>query len=230
MIRSFLKGLASRAGPPSPARHNRLFAARVDRFLQPRRLPASSLILNLGSGSTSFGSHVVNLDIQPSSSVDVIADAHSLPFCEGSFQAVFCQAVLEHVRRPGLVAAEIRRVLRPGGEVLVDVPFTYPYHDQIDFQRFTLDGLKQLFQDFEEPETGISVGPATALIEQARFLLAAMLAFDSKVAFHGWALVFGWLLFPLRYLNLLLESNRFAWRCATGYYLIARKPLQRCTE
>ena len=46
-------------------------------------------------------------------------DATRLPFDAGSFDLATCVRVLHHVRRPELVVAELRRVVRPGGRVLV---------------------------------------------------------------------------------------------------------------
>ena len=46
---------------------------------------------------------------------DVFGDAASLPFADGSFDAVACYEVLEHVRKPDAVMAEISLVLVPGG-------------------------------------------------------------------------------------------------------------------
>jgi SAM-dependent methyltransferase len=45
------------------------------------------------------------------------ASAYTLPFPDGSFDAVFSHALFEHLARPAEVAAELFRVLRPGGSV-----------------------------------------------------------------------------------------------------------------
>lgn len=50
------------------------------------------------------------------------ADALALPFSGESFDAVFMFDVLEHIEADASVLAEIRRVLRPGGKLLVTVP------------------------------------------------------------------------------------------------------------
>jgi SAM-dependent methyltransferase len=50
------------------------------------------------------------------------ADGYSLPFASGSFQVVLLIAVLEHTREPWRVLAEARRVLKPGGRVIMVVP------------------------------------------------------------------------------------------------------------
>lgn len=73
---------------------------------------------------------------------DVFADAAQLPLPDNAFEAVACLEVLEHVRDPGKVVAEIARVLRPGGRVWISMPFLYPLHDAPhDYQRYTEYGL-----------------------------------------------------------------------------------------
>ncbi|PZG13277.1 class I SAM-dependent methyltransferase [Nonomuraea aridisoli] len=52
----------------------------------------------------------------------VRADARALPFEPGSVDLVTAFDVLEHVREDDLVAAEIARVLAPGGHALIAVP------------------------------------------------------------------------------------------------------------
>jgi ubiquinone/menaquinone biosynthesis C-methylase UbiE len=49
----------------------------------------------------------------------VEADAAQLPFADGSFDLAGTLRTLHHVRRPELVVAELVRVTRPGGTVLV---------------------------------------------------------------------------------------------------------------
>jgi SAM-dependent methyltransferase len=206
--------------PPSGVLKSRRTLREIDNFLTPKN---GSIILNLGSGATFYGKHVINLDICRRQHVDIIGDAHTLPFLADSVDAVFCQAVLEHVPKPEVVVGEIRRVLKPSGKVYVDVPFTYPYHDTVDFYRFTRQGLRELFSNFESVDTDVSVGPATAMILQIQWTLAALMSFNNRHLFSAWKLFFGWLLFPLRYLNSFMGNNQFARECATGYRLLARK-------
>ena len=75
---------------------------------------------------------------------DVYGDAGRLPFADGSFDCVLMLDVLEHVAAPEMALAEAARVLRPGGERLLTIPFAYPLHDlPYDFQRFTRPGLQR---------------------------------------------------------------------------------------
>ena len=52
----------------------------------------------------------------------VQTDAALLPFSDTSFDAVFIFDVLEHIEGDDAVIEEIRRVLRPGGALLITVP------------------------------------------------------------------------------------------------------------
>src|SRR3954447_17385 len=77
--------------------------------------------------------------------VDIVAPAHDLPIEEGTFDAVVCTQVLEHVADPGDVLAELFRVLRPGGRLYVTVPLTWEEHEApYDFFRYTRFGLEHL--------------------------------------------------------------------------------------
>lgn len=92
--------------------------------------------------------------------VDVIADAHLLPFRDGAFDVVISTEVLEHVRDWRSVVDEIKRVLRVGGLLVVTTRspgfplHSYPY----DYWRFTLSDFKAIFADMralrlvEDPE------------------------------------------------------------------------------
>lgn len=75
---------------------------------------------------------------------DVFGDAHQLPFPAASIDAVACLEVLEHVRDPDRVLAEVFRVLVPAGVAELSMPFLYPIHDAPhDYQRWTLHGWKR---------------------------------------------------------------------------------------
>jgi SAM-dependent methyltransferase len=73
---------------------------------------------------------------------DVVADLHDLPMTDASFGFVLCTEVLEHVADPERVLRELRRVLVPGGGLLVTVPFVGELHEEPhDHWRFTSHGL-----------------------------------------------------------------------------------------
>ena len=49
----------------------------------------------------------------------LVGNAESLPFADGSFDAVVSSSVYHYWRRPGQSLAELRRVLRPGGRLVI---------------------------------------------------------------------------------------------------------------
>lgn len=112
------------------------------------------IVVNLGSGTATFDQYLsekvkaINLDIESSKPhLHVVADAHFLPFKDGSVDIVYSIAVLEHVKRPWVVAEEIHRVLCPGGHVVLELPFLNIIHDKYDYFRFTDKGIRSLFNE-----------------------------------------------------------------------------------
>jgi SAM-dependent methyltransferase len=74
----------------------------------------------------------------------VFADGARLPFASASFDTVLLLEVLEHVADAEGVLAEISRVLKPEGRLLISMPFLYPLHDAPhDYRRYTAPGLIQ---------------------------------------------------------------------------------------
>jgi SAM-dependent methyltransferase len=78
---------------------------------------------------------------------DMVADGAFLPLRSALADTVLLIEVLEHVPEPGRLLAEIARVLKPGGHLLLTTPFAIPEHAQpYDFYRFTQFGLRHLVQ------------------------------------------------------------------------------------
>jgi SAM-dependent methyltransferase len=76
---------------------------------------------------------------------DVFGDAQKLPFRESCFDTVLMMDVLEHLPTPPQAISEACRALKPGGHLILQVPFLYPLHDEPhDFHRWTVYGLHQL--------------------------------------------------------------------------------------
>lgn len=74
---------------------------------------------------------------------DVFADARALPLSDESVDHALLLDVLEHIPGPDRCIAELKRVLKVGGTLTIQVPFLYPVHDApLDFHRWTIHGLE----------------------------------------------------------------------------------------
>ena len=118
---------------------------------------------------------LVSFDIYSSAAVQFVGDGHAIPLADGSIDGVVIQAVLEHVLEPTAVAAEIERVLRPGGMVYADTPFLQQVHEgPYDFTRFTDSGHRYLFRRFERIDSGAVAGAGTALLWSIDYFVRAL--------------------------------------------------------
>ena len=106
---------------------------------------------------------LVNVNVEAFDNVDLVADAHKLPYADSSVVAIQCEAVLEHLGEPFQAVREMFRVLRPGGEVYCITPFLQAFHGYPNhFFNPTLEGHRQIFRmcGFELLESGVCVGPS----------------------------------------------------------------------
>ena len=93
------------------------------------KIKPDALVLDIGSGERRLKiKNFLSLDIYKNTYVDVLADAHNLPFRENIFDLIICEHLLEHVKKPWIVIEDIYRVIREKGIIYVEVPFMTPYH------------------------------------------------------------------------------------------------------
>lgn len=104
-------------------------------------------VLDCGSGLRSETDEtVICLEVEAFPNVDVLGVNQRLPFRDSVFDAVLSLNVLEHVTNPFVCAAELVRVLKPGGTLYCCLPFLQPEHGYPDhYFNATRSGLRQLF-------------------------------------------------------------------------------------
>lgn len=104
-------------------------------------LPAATPILEVGCGDGSFtkelarySPNITAIDISESQIAENARRfngitfrqhdvAEQFPFEDNSFGVIWCSEVLEHLFDPAFALREMRRILKPGGKLLVTVPY-----------------------------------------------------------------------------------------------------------
>ena len=117
------------------------FALRLEKLYR-ERLPAGSSVLDLGASCATFlpdmplarvvgvGMNMEEMEANEALTERMVLDLNaccSLPFADESFDAVVCSGTLHYLRNPEAVLAEVRRILRPSGVVIIS--FTDRFFD-----------------------------------------------------------------------------------------------------
>lgn len=198
---------------------------RLQKNLLERYSKNSDVVVNYGSGPRILcGRHdIINVDLFAFDEVDVASDT-LLPFKPETVDLFLSSAVLEHMPNPRMAVSEMFRCLKPQGELLVFVPFAQPIHAAPDdYNRWTMAGLRELFGAFTVVDIGLGAGPTSGLLWFFQEWLSLSLSFGNR-ALKDMVLI-GLMLvtFPLKYLDVLLETYPTADTTASGFYIHARK-------
>jgi SAM-dependent methyltransferase len=117
------------------------YVARADLLETALRshVEGAGLTLDLGSADGPSASwlrdavqRTVSLDVDPRGlgSDGVCGSALALPFADGTFEVVSAFDVIEHCEPEATALSEVRRVLRPGGKLVMSVPaYTWAWSD-----------------------------------------------------------------------------------------------------
>lgn len=137
---------------------------------------------------------------------DAYYDGTRFPFADGEFQSVLCNQVLEHVFNPEMFLSEVRRVLRPGGRLLLTIPFVWDEHEQpYDYARYSSFGLRALLE-----RNGFVVEEHLKLLDDFSLVLQLVNAYLHKVLLTRWVSVNLLLtvvfMFPVTVLGLILGA------------------------
>lgn len=127
------------------------------RFLdsQIRQLDSQAAILDVGAGRGDFTDlfsqhpNYFALDIYPYPEIDIACDlSQANPFRAASLDVILLMNVLEHIYYPHALLASLSQMLKPGGVLIVAIPFLVKMHQvPIDFARYTHYALTRFAPD-----------------------------------------------------------------------------------
>lgn len=121
----------------------------------------------------------VALDILSTPLVDVLGKGEQLPFKSDTFDLVLATGVFEYFPEPRVVAAQIHRVLKPGGHLMLSVASVYPRVVEEEHWRYLPAGLKFALGPFSK----IEIVPEVTSIGGALRLNAAAISIFAKYGF-----------------------------------------------
>jgi SAM-dependent methyltransferase len=150
-------------------------------------LPAGSRVLDVGAGEAPYRAlfgHCEYLTVDwvgsmYETSPDITATAEGIPVDDANFDAVVLTEVLEHVPDPVAALREQWRILKPGGRILVTVPFVWHLHElPNDYARYAPAALERFaaeagFEDTVVSARGNYFTALAQLMDNARGLIGA---------------------------------------------------------
>lgn len=154
---------------------------------------------------------------------DILCDLNDeLPLPADAFDSVILSSVLEHIPSPEALVGEIARVLRPGGHLLLTVPFLYWIHEAPhDYLRFTEFALRHYCEThgLEVVEFAILGGAPEVLFDISSKVVARIPLIGSPTAASlQW--IATWM---VRQWPLAAVSRRTSASFPAGYMLVARR-------
>lgn len=142
--------------------------------------------------------------------LDYVADVCNTPLPDNYADTVICTEVLEHVPDPFKLMAEIFRILKPGGRVILSSGWLSPYHPEPkDYWRFSHQGYEELCL-----KSGLKV---TQVYQQGGFYSMICYLFLRKLDLNHRRIF----LKLLRLVNLIYKLAGYFDRWSKGYDAVA---------
>jgi SAM-dependent methyltransferase len=142
-----------------------------DNFLNKYSFLYTGTMYDLGCGARTYEKYFLQyaqnyIGVDWGSSIhdlkaEIVADLNKpLPIADKSADTIVCLSVLEHLCEPQTLLNEAYRILKPGGAIILQVPWQWWIHEApYDFFRYTPFALKYMFE--KAGFTNVEVEPTT---------------------------------------------------------------------
>jgi len=152
------------------------------------------------------------------SQIDIISDILAIPEPDGSFDAILCSEVLEHLPDPVRALDEFARLLKSGGKLILTAPFASlvhfaPYHYCSGFSRY--------WYEYHLPLRGFEILELTPNGDWFDYCCQELDRMGSTARRSGdwcWPLAYllshlGKLYFTIRFRKPAVDLASFGWHC-----------------
>jgi SAM-dependent methyltransferase len=161
---------------------------------------------------------------------DVVSDEF-LPFADDAFDLILFTEAFHYVTEPEQGVAELRRVLRPGGTLVLTLPLVWEYDRRIVERRYTGPELAELFEGWDEVSVGEIGGYTVAWATLTGRILRGLSEFGSPVVRRGAGRLLPIAAFVLNAIAALLSRAEPLWHSGPfilpmGLILVARRPAE----
>jgi Methyltransferase domain len=153
----------------------RILLVDLERVL-PTLVPPGGMVLDVYCGAKPYvdllppGSRCIGLDVKDTFGMADVVTTEFLPFTDAAFDGVMSTQAFYYTPDPEHAVSELRRVLRPGGRLVLTVHFVYPYARDTIEHRWTEANLRRLFEGWDDVEVkeqggrGVTWAVVTGLI------------------------------------------------------------------
>ncbi|MBN1147482.1 MAG: class I SAM-dependent methyltransferase [Anaerolineales bacterium] len=146
-----MKNIAKKLYRNSSRIHLEQFARRAA-----QSLPAGDLMLDAGAGTCPYkqlfgharyeSADFCQIDEIAYGEITYVCDLTSIPVEDHRYDLVLCTQVLSQIQEPLIVLKEFYRILKPGKELWISVPFFYMEFPPYDYYRYTQYGFQYLVE------------------------------------------------------------------------------------
>lgn len=168
-----------------------LFRFNQTQFLKSASKYIRGELIEIGA-EPQFNHHLIfpganYIDTNINDQASLYLDVTKIDKPDNSVDNYLCVSVLEHVPDIFSAVKEIKRTLRPGGYLILTIPFGYPIHDTVDYWRLAPDAYFYLFDGFEVVEFcqfGGRFSSCAEVLQRPRGQIKSMRHLVSKLV--GW--------------------------------------------